>query len=95
MAFRTSAVRLGGAVKAGVSEHLQIWWSKKPRPGVTDGMVIQTISPFELKPMRSLYDQYGPQNFLNNFPNLIDIGPAFVALVGAYYGSDWYFDYLV
>ena len=59
MAFRASLRRLGEA-KAGVQPHLEIWWKKKPKHGVTDGMTTQTISPFELQPIRSLFEQRQP-----------------------------------
>ncbi|KAH8057434.1 hypothetical protein JL720_14159 [Aureococcus anophagefferens] len=88
MAFRTSAVRFGGAVKAGVQPHLEIWWKKKPSTGAVDGMTTQMISPFELQPTRSLWEQFGPANFLNNFPSIWDIGPGAVALVGTHYWAD-------
>mmetsp|Transcript_8608 Transcript_8608/g.25897 ORF Transcript_8608/g.25897 Transcript_8608/m.25897 type:complete len:100 (+) Transcript_8608:167-466(+) len=93
MAFRASLRRLGEA-KAGVQPHLEIWWKKKPKHGVTDGMTTQTISPFELQPIRSLFEQYSPANFMNNFPSLWDIGPGIVTLVGTVAWADWYFDYL-
>jgi len=61
---------------------------------VIDGMVTRTISPFELQPIRSLWDQYAPGNFLNNFPSLWDIGPGIVVLVGTVAWADWYFEVL-
>ena len=67
---------------------------KKPKDGVIDGMVTRTISPFELQPIRSLWDQYAPGNFLNNFPSLWDIGPGIVVLVGTVAWADWYFEVL-
>ena len=69
-------------------------WKKKPKDGVIDGMVTRTISPFELQPIRSLWDQYAPGNFLNNFPSLWDIGPGIVVLVGTVAWADWYFEVL-
>ena len=57
-------------------------------------MVTRTISPFELQPIRSLWDQYAPGNFLNNFPSLWDIGPGIVVLVGTVAWADWYFEVL-
>ena len=93
MAFRASLRRLGEA-KAGVQPHLEIWWKKKPSKGAVDGMTTQMISPFELNPTQSLWAQYSPANFANNFPSVWDFGPALVALVGTYYWSDWYFDHL-
>lgn len=93
MAFRASLRRLGEA-KAGVQPHLEIWWKKKPAKGTIDGMTTQTISPFELQPIRSMAEQYGPANFLNNFPAFIDVAPAAAVLIGTYYWADWYFEYL-
>ena len=69
-------------------------WKKKPKDGVIDGMVTRTISPFELQPIRSLWDQYAPGNFLNNFPSLWDIRPGIVVLVGTVAWADWYFEVL-
>ena len=93
MALRTTVRRLGD-LKPGVQPHLEIWWKKKPKDGVIDGMVTRTISPFELQPIRSLWDQYAPGNFLNNFPSLWDIGPGIVVLVGTVAWADWYFEVL-
>eukprot|EP00635_Sarcinochrysidales_sp_CCMP3193_P002130 CAMPEP_0118914048 /NCGR_PEP_ID=MMETSP1166-20130328/14568_1 /TAXON_ID=1104430 /ORGANISM="Chrysoreinhardia sp, Strain CCMP3193" /LENGTH=99 /DNA_ID=CAMNT_0006853613 /DNA_START=57 /DNA_END=356 /DNA_ORIENTATION=- len=93
MAFRASLRRLG-EVKEGVQPHLYLWWKKKPTAGVQDGMVTRTISPFELKPLRGLYDLFSPQNIHDQFPSLWDVGPALALLVGTVYGADWYFDYL-
>mmetsp|Transcript_19538 Transcript_19538/g.77724 ORF Transcript_19538/g.77724 Transcript_19538/m.77724 type:complete len:101 (+) Transcript_19538:60-362(+) len=94
MAFRFSVRRLAGAVKPGVQPHLELWWKKKPADGVLDGLVQQSISPFELKPIRSLIEQFSPANFMNNFPSLWDVGPALVFLVGTIWGGDAYFEYL-
>ena len=94
MSFRGTLRRLAGEVKPGVNPHMQIWWSKKAAPGVQDGMVTKSISPFELKPLRSLWDLFAPQNIHHQFPSVWDFGPALVVLVGTIYGCDWYFDYL-
>ena len=93
MALRFTLRRLG-EIKAGVQPQLELWWSKKPTAGVQDGMVTRTISPFELKPLRSLFDLFSPQNIHEQFPSVWDVGPAFVFLVGTIYGADWYFEYL-
>mmetsp|Transcript_11801 Transcript_11801/g.16011 ORF Transcript_11801/g.16011 Transcript_11801/m.16011 type:complete len:101 (-) Transcript_11801:3131-3433(-) len=94
MAFRRALQRLAGPVKPGVQPHMELWWGKKPPTGSTDGMVTQTISPFELKPLRSLYDLFSPMNIHDQFPSLWDMGPAIVLLIGTVYGSEWYFEYL-
>ena len=93
--FRTS--RVSGTVHphaAGATPQRARRWKKKPKDGVIDGMVTRTISPFELQPIRSLWDQYAPGNFLNNFPSLWDIGPGIVVLVGTVAWADWYFEVL-
>ena len=95
MALIRTLKRLG-PLKAGVQPHLEIWWKKKPAANVTDGMVTQTISPFELKssPMQAAIDEFAPAKFFDNFPNVWDIGPGIVLLVGTVYGADQYFEYL-
>mmetsp|Transcript_23456 Transcript_23456/g.72146 ORF Transcript_23456/g.72146 Transcript_23456/m.72146 type:complete len:100 (+) Transcript_23456:62-361(+) len=93
MALRGTLRRLGEA-KVGVQPHLDLWWRKKPTAGVQDGMVTKTISPFELKPLRSLYDLFSPSNIHDQFPSLWDIGPAILFVVGTIYGADTYFEYL-
>jgi len=93
MAFRRSLMRLG-EVKAGVQPHLELWWKKKPQHGLTDGMVTQQISPFELTPYKNILDHLSPAKLAETFPSLWDIGPGILLLVGTVYGADWYFEYL-
>lgn len=93
MALRRSLIRLG-ELKPGVQPHLELWWKKKPGHGTTDGMVTQQISPFELTPFKNVFDNLKPSKLADTFPNIWDIGPAIVILVGTVYGADWYFEHL-
>ena len=87
-------VSIGGKLEAMPTEASTFLGLAKLEDGVIDGMVTRTISPFELQPIRSLWDQYAPGNFLNNFPSLWDIGPGIVVLVGTVAWADWYFEVL-
>lgn len=70
------------------------WWGKKPKQGMTDGMVTRQISPFELTPMKMLLDNWSPSKLSETFPSPWDFGPGLAILLGTIYGADWYFEHL-